>query len=555
MEKNCRRYRSIPPPQLIVGIGGSAGALNAYKALLDALPFDSDMAFVIISHMSPTAHSQLAEILSRHTKMTVILACMAMPILPNHVYVIPPNADLVIENYTFKVISPRSARNKQIDVFFASLAEAMGVRAIGIVLSGSSSDGTEGCKHIQAHGGKTFTQDMSAEFNSMPLSAQAAGCVDYIMPLDQIPGILKSLAELVIANEEKAKREAELVIANKELVFQDEQKEKRAAELIIANKELVFQNDEKEKRAAELIIANKELVFQNAEKEKRAEELIIANKELAFQNDEKEKRAAELGIANEEKEKRAGELIVVQKDVKDLEVLNTHKESVLATLSHDLRSPLGAIIGIADYLKSDFDNMDSSEVKEMINVLLKASTEELNMLDYLVEWARIKYASEAFTPSKIRLGQYVKKVLNVLNKNAAANNIQIHNEIEKDITVFADEKMLLSILQNIVSNSIKHTPAGGKITLSAKRSEDKIIVEIKDTGIGMSKEMQKNLFTPQMKALSNSRKENKGAGIGLLLVKGFLEKHGGGIWVESIEGKGSSFYFTLPVNKPTELNL
>jgi len=181
-------------PKLIVGIGGSAGALNAYKALLDALPSNTGMAFVIIYHISPTANTQLAEILSRHTKMAVKIASEAMPIQANHVYVIPPDADLLIENYTFKVISPRSGRNKQIDVFFASLAEAMGVRAIGIVLSGSSSDGTEGCKHIQAHGGKTFTQDMSAEFNSMPLSAQAAGWVDFVMPLDQIPGNLKSLA-------------------------------------------------------------------------------------------------------------------------------------------------------------------------------------------------------------------------------------------------------------------------------------------------------------------------------------------------------------------------
>ncbi len=182
------------PPQLIVGIGGSAGALSAYKALLDALPSNTGMAFVIISHMNPTAHSLLAEILSRHTKMTVMVACMAMPIRANHVYVIPPDADLFIENYTFKVISPRSGRNKQIDVFFASLAEAMGVRAIGIVLSGYDGDGTEGCKHIQANGGKTFAQDMSAEVDSMPLSAQAAGCADFVMPLDKIPGKLKSLA-------------------------------------------------------------------------------------------------------------------------------------------------------------------------------------------------------------------------------------------------------------------------------------------------------------------------------------------------------------------------
>ena len=181
-------------PKLIVGIGGSAGALNAYKALLDALPPDTGMAFVIISHMNPSANNQLATILSRHTKMTVKVASMAMPILANHVYVIPPDADLLIENYSFKVISPRSGRNKQIDVFFASLAEAMGVRAIGIVLSGYDGDGTEGCKRITANGGKAFAQDMSAEVDFMPLSAQASGCADFVMPLNKIPDKLKSLA-------------------------------------------------------------------------------------------------------------------------------------------------------------------------------------------------------------------------------------------------------------------------------------------------------------------------------------------------------------------------
>jgi len=181
-------------PKLIVGIGGSAGALNAYKALLDALPSNTGMAFVIIYHISPTANTHLAEILSRHTEMAVKIASEAMQIRANHVYVIPRGADLSMENYRFKVISPRSGGHKQIDVFFVSLAEAMGERAIGIVLSGYDGDGTEGCKHIQANGGKTFAQDMSAEVDSMPLSAQAAGCVDFIMPLDKIPGKLKSLA-------------------------------------------------------------------------------------------------------------------------------------------------------------------------------------------------------------------------------------------------------------------------------------------------------------------------------------------------------------------------
>jgi two-component system CheB/CheR fusion protein len=126
--------------------------------------------------------------------MSVTVAANAMTILANHVYVIPPDSDLTMENYEFKVISPRIGRNKQVDIFFISLAEAMGVRAVGIVLSGYDGDGTVGCKHIKANGGKTFAQDMSAEINHMPLSAQAAGCVDFVLPLNKIPDKLKTLA-------------------------------------------------------------------------------------------------------------------------------------------------------------------------------------------------------------------------------------------------------------------------------------------------------------------------------------------------------------------------
>lgn len=240
----------------------------------------------------------------------------------------------------------------------------------------------------------------------------------------------------------------------------------------------------------------------------------------------------------------------IKKYVKELEELNTHKESVLAILSHDLRSPLSAIIGTADYLRANFETMNPAMVKEMLDLLYKATIDELDMLDYLVEWARIKYASDVFSPTKIKLTQYIEKVFDTLNETASINAINLHHEIEENISVYADGKMLLSIIQNIVSNAIKHTQKGGAITISAKKKDDKIIIKVKDTGLGMSKEIQEKLFTPQIKMLSVARKENKGAGIGLLLVKGFLEKNDGEIWVESIEGEGSSFYFTLPINKP-----
>lgn len=240
----------------------------------------------------------------------------------------------------------------------------------------------------------------------------------------------------------------------------------------------------------------------------------------------------------------------IKKYVKDLEDLNEHKESVMAILSHDLRSPLSAIIGTTKYLRDNFQKMKPELVQEMLDMLHKASTEELEMLDYLVEWARIKYASDTFSPSQLKLTEYIDKVFATLNETASVNAIVLHHEIDMNTSVFADHKMLISIIQNIVGNAIKHTDKGGTISLSAKTQDDKIIVQVKDNGLGMSQEIIDKLFTPQMKTLSASRKEKKGAGIGLLLVKGFLEKNGGEIWVESVEGEGSSFYFTLPIEEP-----
>ena len=240
----------------------------------------------------------------------------------------------------------------------------------------------------------------------------------------------------------------------------------------------------------------------------------------------------------------------IKKYVKELEDLNTHKENVLAIVSHDLRSPLSGIIGTAEYLKTNYDRLESNKAKEMLDLLQKTAVDELNMLDNLVEWARIKYASEVFSPDHIELFDFVQKVFESLKETASLKSINLFTEIDSNISVFADWKMLLSIFQNIISNAIKHSLLGGDITVMAKIKSEKVIIQIKDSGIGMSKEVQSKLFTPQMNTLSKARKDNKGAGIGLLLVKGFLERNDGDIWVESIEGKGTSFYFTLPTEAP-----
>lgn len=239
-----------------------------------------------------------------------------------------------------------------------------------------------------------------------------------------------------------------------------------------------------------------------------------------------------------------------EKYAKEVGELSVHKQSILFILSHDFRSLLTGVTGTAEYLNANFDKMDKIKAKEMLELLYTTSKEELNLLDYLVDWARIKYAAEPFAPTKIELYNYVKKVFEGLNENAVANDIHLHNDIEENINVFADGDMLLSILRNLISNAIKYSNKGGKILVTAKRKENRIIIEIKDNGIGINKEIQNKLFTPQITTISDAWKKDKEAGIGLLLSKGFVEINGGKIWVESIEREGSSFYFTLPIDKP-----
>ncbi|MFM2213802.1 MAG: hypothetical protein RL427_1065 [Bacteroidota bacterium] len=239
----------------------------------------------------------------------------------------------------------------------------------------------------------------------------------------------------------------------------------------------------------------------------------------------------------------------IKEQILELELLNSHKEDVLSMLSHDLRSPLDGIIGIADYIKEHYETMDRPLIKEMLDHIYRAVKEEHAMLDYLVEWARIKQASEMFQPTIVELNQYVEKVFDLLKETASLNTVTLFHNIEFNNMVYVDGKMLLSIIQNILSNAIKHTNPGGKITVTAKQVDGKMIVQVEDNGDGMTDAIQEKLFKPQLKFLVKERKGKKGAGLGLLLVKSFLEKNGGEIWVESKAGVGSSFYFSLPLSK------
>src|SRR5262245_37621692 len=181
----------------IVGIGASAGGLEAATELLKNLPQAPGLAFVVVQHLDPTHESALVSLLSRTTPMPVREARNNLLLEPNRIYVIPPNKILTLNRRRLKVSLRSETRTDRmpVDLFLESLAEEEGDRAIGVILSGNGSDGTHGLLAVKAAGGITFAQDnVSAKYDAMPASAIAAGCVDFVLSPKQIAGELARIA-------------------------------------------------------------------------------------------------------------------------------------------------------------------------------------------------------------------------------------------------------------------------------------------------------------------------------------------------------------------------
>ena len=195
--KKSKSKATDPPiksPNLfpVVGIGASAGGLDAFKKLLAAIPEDSGVAYVLVQHLDPNHPSMLPELLQKVTRIPVLEAVDDIKVAPDHIYVIPSNKMMVATDgvllLTTRPGKGKNERHLPIDLFFGSLADVHQAHAIGVVLSGTASDGTAGLKAIKDNGGITFAQDeASAAYDGMPLSAVQAGVVDFILPPDKIP--------------------------------------------------------------------------------------------------------------------------------------------------------------------------------------------------------------------------------------------------------------------------------------------------------------------------------------------------------------------------------
>jgi signal transduction histidine kinase len=162
-------------------------------------------------------------------------------------------------------------------------------------------------------------------------------------------------------------------------------------------------------------------------------------------------------------------------------------------------------------------------------------------------WARTQQGKIPFKPQILSFKDICKDTIEILTPNANAKNITINYSPSDEIRIFADIDMLKTVLRNLVSNSIKFTNSGGSININAKRNSENITISISDDGVGIAHDELKKLFDISEVLTTTGTAKETGTGLGLLLCKEFVEKHGGKIWVESEVGKGSDFKFTLPV--------
>jgi signal transduction histidine kinase len=237
---------------------------------------------------------------------------------------------------------------------------------------------------------------------------------------------------------------------------------------------------------------------------------------------------------------------------KQLQQLNADKNLFISILSHDMRSPFTVILGYSELLLENIRKIDINEIENFANNINTAAQNTYNLLEDILMWARAQQGKIPFKPQILSFRDICKNILELLYPNANAKNILINYSATDHINVFADIDMLKTVLRNLVLNAIKFTNNGGAIKINAEENSKDVTISVLDNGIGISPENLTKLFDISEVLTTKGTAKETGTGLGLLLCKEFVEKHGGKIWVESEEGKGSRFSFTLPYNSESK---
>ncbi|MGA2407203.1 MAG: HAMP domain-containing sensor histidine kinase [Bacteroidales bacterium] len=239
------------------------------------------------------------------------------------------------------------------------------------------------------------------------------------------------------------------------------------------------------------------------------------------------------------------EKLIEQRTTKLAEIVSTNAK-FLSIIAHDLRNPFSSILGILEIMKLSIKDKKIGEIEEYIDMAYNSANNTLILLDNLLVWAVSQNKEKNFNPVKINLYELLGEEIESLNTSAKQKQIALNHSIEPNLNVTADLQMVKTILRNLISNAIKFTNINGEISINALEKQQFIEVAVKDDGIGVSYEAQKNLFRIDLFHSTPGTNNERGTGLGLLLCKEFVELHGGSIWIESEPGKGSRFAFTLP---------
>ncbi|WP_345950707.1 MULTISPECIES: hybrid sensor histidine kinase/response regulator [unclassified Mucilaginibacter] len=287
------------------------------------------------------------------------------------------------------------------------------------------------------------------------------------------------------------------------------------------------------------ILRSKVAIFAELHKKNRLlmqqeEKLQAINNDLVKLNLELEQRVLE----------RTTELENVNEE---LRALNESKDKFLSVISHDLRNPLTSLLVSSENLMRDAEKLRPEQIKMFSGIIHKTSKKILNQLNELVEWAKTQREKIDLKRERIHLFEGINDALELLKENAVQKSIALENNIEHGLYVNADLYMLRSVLQNLVTNAIKFTPPGGSsVKVTATPVEDMVEICVQDAGVGMSKETMSKLFNRSGFPTVLGTSQERGTGLGLMLVKDFVVQHGGTISVESEVGQGTCFKFTMP---------
>ncbi len=241
--------------------------------------------------------------------------------------------------------------------------------------------------------------------------------------------------------------------------------------------------------------------------------------------------------------------LALEESEKHLRELNATKDMLFSIIAHDLRSPFNNIVGFSEILIEKMAIKDCDAVVKFAGIINSSSKKAMDLLTNLLEWASLQTGRMVYHPQNIDIELVVNDVLEILSEAAKLKKISITKALPKNSLVCADRNMIKTVLRNLISNAIKFTHPGGQIIISSQQEQNESVFTVRDTGIGIKKETMIKLFRVDESISTKGTNNEKGTGLGLVLCKEFVEKHGGRIWANSEAGKGSSFCFSVPLYK------